>query len=147
MVTVIWCTVHTLHLLRAHQVLTANTLIDSRRVQTGIQLIDRNDELCILYEKSNIHQSIFKQGDEVMKGKEDELRVIKNDQAEMRRKIEVARKNIPSLSVYASTTRTLEAVEQQLEQERALTRELCAKLENPTGTDGEARYVREWVNA
>lgn len=29
----------------------------------GIQLIDKNDELCILYEKSNIHENILKNGD------------------------------------------------------------------------------------
>lgn len=30
------------------------------RNYTGVQLIDRNDELCILYEKSNIHEKILK---------------------------------------------------------------------------------------
>ena len=29
---------------------------------TGLLLIDRNDELCLLYEKSNIHEHIQKQG-------------------------------------------------------------------------------------
>lgn len=29
----------------------------------GIQLIDRNDELCILYEKSNIQENILKVGE------------------------------------------------------------------------------------
>lgn len=29
----------------------------------GIQLIDRNDELCILYEKSNIQENILKNGE------------------------------------------------------------------------------------
>lgn len=31
---------------------------------TGLLLIDRNDELCVLYEKSNLHQQIQKQGDD-----------------------------------------------------------------------------------
>ena len=30
----------------------------------GIQLIDRNDELCILYEKSNIQENILKNGEQ-----------------------------------------------------------------------------------
>lgn len=34
-----------------------------QRNQLGIQLIDRNDELCILYEKSNIHENILKNGE------------------------------------------------------------------------------------
>jgi len=29
------------------------------RNYTGIQLIDRNDELCILYEKSNIQENVL----------------------------------------------------------------------------------------
>lgn len=46
-----------------------NTLIfkyemacESRNYQ-GIQLIDKNDELCILYEKSNINENILKTGE------------------------------------------------------------------------------------
>ncbi len=33
------------------------------RNYTGIQLIDRNDELCILYEKSNIQEQIMRNGE------------------------------------------------------------------------------------
>jgi len=33
------------------------------RNQTGIQLIDRNDELCILYERSNIQEDTLKSGE------------------------------------------------------------------------------------
>lgn len=29
---------------------------------TGIMLIDRNDELCILYEKATVQQEVLKQG-------------------------------------------------------------------------------------
>ncbi len=38
---------------------------------TGIQLIDRNDELCILYEKSNIQESIIRNGDIELRKKEE----------------------------------------------------------------------------
>merc|ERR550514_2496920 len=31
---------------------------------TGIQLIDRNDELCILWEKSNIQEKLLKKGED-----------------------------------------------------------------------------------
>ena len=33
-----------------------------KRNYAGIQLIDRNDELCILYEKSNVHESTLSTG-------------------------------------------------------------------------------------
>ena len=33
-----------------------------RRNYAGVQLIDRNDELCILYEKSNVHEAMATKG-------------------------------------------------------------------------------------
>jgi hypothetical protein len=42
------------------------------RNYTGVQLIDRNDELCVLYEKSNIHEKILKQGEFEIKDTQDE---------------------------------------------------------------------------
>ena len=32
------------------------------RNHTGIMLIDRNDELCILYEKANIQEEVMRKG-------------------------------------------------------------------------------------
>lgn len=111
--------------------------VDNRN-KTGIQLIDRNDELCILYEKSNIQDQILAKGDEEMRARDDDIRQIALEMKELRRKIELARKQIPSLQVYASTTRTLQQVEEELEQERALTQALVAKLETPSsGKEGE----------
>ena len=34
------------------------------RNYTGICMIDRNDELCILYEKANIQEEVMKKGEE-----------------------------------------------------------------------------------
>ena len=36
-----------------------------QRNLTGVQLIDRNDELCILYERSNQQQETIKKGEMV----------------------------------------------------------------------------------
>jgi hypothetical protein len=47
------------------------------RNYTGIQLIDRNDELCILYEKANIQENILRSGELEIKKLEDETRMIK----------------------------------------------------------------------
>ena len=47
------------------------------RNYTGIQLIDRNDELCILYEKSNIQENILRKSEIAVKGLEDSIRMIK----------------------------------------------------------------------
>lgn len=109
--------------------------VDARN-KTGIHLIDRNDELCILYEKSNIQKAIVKKGDEELSGRQNEIRMVKVEEAALRRKIEVARKEIPSLQVYAATTKQLQHVEASLNDERKQTQELCEKLETPSGEEG-----------
>jgi hypothetical protein len=104
--------------------------VDNRNL-TGIQLIDRNDELSILYEKHNIQANILKNGDEQLTKLEDELQNVQRDLAETKRRIEAARRKIPSLDTYAATMRQLQAVEADLEKERALSADLCEKLESP----------------
>lgn len=104
--------------------------VDNRNL-TGIQLIDRNDELCILYEKHNIQGNILKNGDDQLQKLEDELKNVERDMAETKRRIEAARRKIPSLDTYAATMRQLQSVEADLEKERALSADLCEKLESP----------------
>lgn len=105
--------------------------VDNRNV-TGIHLIDRNDELCILYEKAHIQEAMLRKGDEELKKREEEVKALTLDIADIQRKIEIARKRIPSLSVYAATTRTLEELQKQLQAERAATAELGRQLETPS---------------
>ncbi len=64
------------------------------RNHTGIQLIDRNDELCILYEKANIEENVLRNGEMEVKRTEDEIRMIKIELNEVKRKIDVSRKKI-----------------------------------------------------
>ncbi|GFH08879.1 coiled-coil flagellar protein, move backward only 2 [Haematococcus lacustris] len=40
-------------------------------------LIDRNDELCILYEKANIQEEVLKSGDLELRHKDDEIRILR----------------------------------------------------------------------
>lgn len=51
----------------------------------GIQLIDKNDELCILYEKSNIQENILKNGEQEIRQKEEEIRMINLELKERQR--------------------------------------------------------------
>jgi len=46
------------------------------RNYTGIQLIDRNDELCILYEKSNMQQATLRKGEAEIRKREEETRAL-----------------------------------------------------------------------
>merc|ERR1711907_800393 len=64
---------------------------------TGIQLIDRNDELCILWEKSNIQEKLLKKGEDVMLSKEEDIRILKIHLAEVQRQLQVVQKKIPEV--------------------------------------------------
>ena len=68
----------------------------------GIQLIDKNDELCILYEKSNIQESILKNGEQEIRQKEEEIRMYNLEFKERQRQMEVIRTQIPEVPKLAA---------------------------------------------
>lgn len=99
------------------------------RNYTGIQLIDRNDELCILYEKSNIQENIQKRGEAEIRGKEDELRMLNLELAEVQRRIDVERKRIPEVPKLAADVLNLKT---ELEAEKDVEKQLASELEDPS---------------
>lgn len=60
------------------------------RNYTGIQLIDRNDELCILYEKSNIHDKTLGEGERSLRVMGEEIRSLRINIAEVERQLHVS---------------------------------------------------------
>lgn len=70
--------------------------VDSRNL-AGVQLIDRNDELCVLYEKANIQEQTLKQGEVSLQKREEELRLMKLKTAELARQVEAAKKVLPQV--------------------------------------------------
>ena len=102
------------------------------RNYTGIQLIDRNDELCILYEKSNIQEQTIKKGEIEIRKREDEIRMLHLELAEVQRQIEVTRKQMPRMPAYAEQILCLQ---QELAMEREMTEMLCRDLETPSNSD------------
>ena len=72
------------------------------RNYTGIQLIDRNDELCILYEKSNIQENILRKSEVAVKNLEDEIRMIRIEISEMERKIKVSQERLSKVPKLAN---------------------------------------------
>jgi uncharacterized small protein (DUF1192 family) len=105
------------------------TAVDQRNL-TGITLIDRNDELCILYEKQNVQNNILKQGDQELKARELEINNLNREINDLTTRIEAARKNIPSLDMYNNTKNTLKQLEKQLEREKNVTEQLCSQLQS-----------------
>lgn len=98
------------------------------RNYTGIQLIDRNDELCILYEKSNVQENILRKSEVAVKGLEDEIRMILIHIAEMERKIKVSQEMLYQVPKYAN--RVIE-LQQQIQETRNKENELSKELEDP----------------
>ncbi|CAE7788207.1 CCDC146 [Symbiodinium microadriaticum] len=105
--------------------------VEERNV-TGVQLIDRNDELCILYERSNQQQEALKRGELELRRKEEEVRMLTIQTDELKRQYEAAIKRIPDIAKHQKRIAELEDV---LLEERHHTDELSAKLEDPGNTD------------
>lgn len=99
-----------------------------QRNWTGITLIDRNDELCILYEKANMQEEVLKQGEIELRKRDDETRMLHIELREVRRSTEVTRKmlvRVPALD------EQIASLQEQLLQARRASDQLSEELENP----------------
>merc|ERR1719388_712070 len=102
---------------------------------TGIQLIDRNDELCILWEKSNIQEKLLKKGEDVMLSKEEDIRILKIHEAEVKRQLQVVQKKIPEVPILKEEVLRLR---ESLSEVRKRADSLSLELENPSS------MMRKW---
>eukprot|EP00826_Nyctotherus_ovalis_P011435 TRINITY_DN1297_c0_g1_i7.p1 TRINITY_DN1297_c0_g1~~TRINITY_DN1297_c0_g1_i7.p1 ORF type:complete len:252 (-),score=105.62 TRINITY_DN1297_c0_g1_i7:2141-2896(-) len=108
----------------------------------GIQLIDRNDELCILYEKANIQENVLKHGEAEIKGKEEEGRMLSIQLSEKQRELELVQRRAPEVPLLAEKVTSLKT---QLDDERLRVRELSEKVENPEANPGRIREIETYV--
>lgn len=106
------------------------------RNYTGVQLIDRNDELCILYEKQNLQAQTLKRGELQLRERAEEVRVLDLELARLVREIETIRRLIPKMPAYEERVMALQA---QLHKEREEAERLSEQLETPTN---ERRWRR-----
>lgn len=105
--------------------------VEDRNV-TGVQLIDRNDELCILYERSNQQQKAIRNGEIELLKKDEELRLLRLQTEELKRQYLVARRRLPEKEVSKSRIAELELL---ITAERKSCDELSANLEDPSNQD------------
>eukprot|EP00831_Metopus_contortus_P022484 TRINITY_DN2028_c0_g1_i1.p1 TRINITY_DN2028_c0_g1~~TRINITY_DN2028_c0_g1_i1.p1 ORF type:complete len:731 (-),score=182.73 TRINITY_DN2028_c0_g1_i1:280-2472(-) len=108
----------------------------------GIQLIDRNDELCILYEKSNIQENILKRGENEIKKKEEDIRMLNIELSERQRELDLIQKKAPDVPVLAEK---VVALKTELEQEKSKVKELSEKVENPESNPGRIREIETYI--
>jgi hypothetical protein len=105
--------------------------VEDRNV-TGVQLIDRNDELCVLYERANQQQEALKRGELELMRKEEELRMIRLSIEELRRQYLVAQRRLPEMEVLRQSIADLE---EKLSIEHKKVDDLSSQLEDPKTGD------------
>ena len=101
------------------------------RNATGVSLIDRNDELCILYEKVNLQEQTIQSGELGVRQKDEDIRMLRLQLAEVQRQVLVTRKQLPQIPTLATKVVSLK---QELQQERERTEALCRELESPSNS-------------
>jgi hypothetical protein len=104
----------------------------SRRNEQGLALIERNDELCVLYEKANLQEQTLNGGESSVKQREEEVRALKLELTELERQLMVARKHRPGGADLAAKVRALEG---DLLAQRETTARLCVDLESPENAE------------
>ncbi|XP_069484152.1 coiled-coil domain-containing protein 146 [Ambystoma mexicanum] len=107
------------------------------RNERGVQLIEREEEVCIFYEKINIQDMLTRNGDIEIQAMDEKIRFLKMKLVEESRQIEQARKNVPNKKALES-----ELVTQliQFSQCHDKVNELEKSLENPA-TENRTRLL------
>eukprot|EP00771_Trimastix_marina_P000541 gnl/Trimastix_PCT/1561.p1 GENE.gnl/Trimastix_PCT/1561~~gnl/Trimastix_PCT/1561.p1 ORF type:complete len:918 (+),score=462.55 gnl/Trimastix_PCT/1561:99-2852(+) len=124
-----------------------------QRNYTGIQLIQRNDELCILYEKANIQQTVSARGESEITKRDEDLRLLKITVGELTRERAALCKQLPQADQYLERFRKLS---EELRATQEHTQQLSEQLESPQtegrwnmlgGPDVSARELQQRIAA
>ncbi|XP_065829592.1 coiled-coil domain-containing protein 146-like [Oscarella lobularis] len=100
------------------------------RNERGVQLIERNEEVCIFYERLNVQESVLRNGDMDMQTKDEEVRFLRMEASDAKRDVDGLRKAVPNKR---NIEDELVTVQIQLEQCRDRIKDLEKQLESPTG--------------
>jgi hypothetical protein len=98
------------------------------RNSIGIYLLDRNDELCILYERLNVQKEIASKGEAALIEREEEIRKLTLMGAEFDRKIELEKQKLPTVGSLQDEIDKLESSRQEMHQTSL---KLSKQMENP----------------
>merc|ERR1711943_71761 len=102
--------------------------VTSERDILGTQLIRRNDELALLYEKIKIQQSTLQKGEIQYKERLDEIRQLKNKIAGLKLDLHVAKQQAVNID---DLKKEVYHLQRELLQERTKVKALSEELENP----------------
>merc|ERR1712226_1188246 len=102
--------------------------IISERDVLGTQLIRRNDELALLYEKIKIQQRTLQQGEIAYKQRLEESRGLMILTASLKRELKIERQQVANID---DLKKEVYQLQRELLQERTKVRALSEELENP----------------
>merc|ERR1712124_222366 len=102
--------------------------VTSERDILGTQLIRRNDELALLYEKIKIQQSTLQKGEIQYKERLDEIRGLKNKIAGLKLDLHIAKQQAVNID---DLKKEVYHLQRELLQERTKVKALSEELENP----------------
>eukprot|EP00164_Ancoracysta_twista_P002083 GFYU01002746.1.p1 GENE.GFYU01002746.1~~GFYU01002746.1.p1 ORF type:complete len:871 (-),score=408.33 GFYU01002746.1:57-2669(-) len=112
---------------RWHQKKEYDIVINERDI-LGTQLIRRNDELALLYEKIKIQQSTLQKGEVQYKERMDDIKVLKVKINDLKRELHVAKNRVSNMDTLKKEVYHLQ---KDLLQERTKVKALSEELENP----------------
>ncbi|KAJ3409840.1 hypothetical protein HDV05_004193 [Chytridiales sp. JEL 0842] len=104
----------------------------SDRNSVGVHLLDRNDELAILYERFNIQAGVMTKGEAALKDREEDLRQLRIVKSELERRLELKKKKRPEV---IELRQRLEQLNEEHAQAKARVAELSARMESPEDPD------------
>ncbi|ORC93646.1 coiled-coil flagellar protein, move backward only 2 [Trypanosoma theileri] len=85
---------------------TYNEVIEGRNY-AGVQLLDRNDELCVLYARVNAQEKAIRDGVLMDNARRDEIRALQIKLADLRREVDVVQKSVPKVKELEAQLETL----------------------------------------
>merc|ERR1719465_385813 len=94
----------------------------------GTQLIRRNDELALLYEKIKIQQSTLKKGEVQYRERIEDIRILKLKINDMKRELQLLSSSVSNID---SLRNEVYHLQRELLQERTKVKALSEELENP----------------
>lgn len=100
----------------------------SERDILGTQLVRRNDELALLYEKIKIQQSVLNKGEVQYNQRLEDIRVLKLEIKKLRREKTILQKNVANVE---DLRREVYHIQRELLRERTRCKALEEELENP----------------
>jgi len=102
------------------------------RNRRGVQLIERNEEVCVLYEKINVQGSVIRNGDMELQSREEEIRFLRMEAADLRRQIDLLKGSLPNKQ---ALDRELTTLQLQLSQCQDYICDLERSLEDSSNVD------------